>query len=186
MLHWKRAALFVSTAATLGIAVVVGASASAQGRAGLHTAGSEAVLLGSVSGGGIDAAAGGAQASGTSLGPIQIGVGPDWTLNSKLELSGQLTVTCGPFLNDRSNGSAFFTVSEANGHDVAHGNGSLQSLPCDGVGRAFAVTVVASDHPFKPGSGVVQASAFACGTDPNTFQFVCQNGQATANVSIKK
>jgi hypothetical protein len=185
MLHWKRAALFVSTAATLVIAVVVGASASAQGRAGLSAGGSEAVLLSSVSGSGIDAAAGGAPASGTGLGPIQIVVGPNWTLDSKLALSGQLTITCGPFLSS-SNGSAFFTVSEAVGRDVAHANGSLQSLPCDGVGRTFAVTVVAADHTFRPGSGVVQASAFACGTDPSTFQFVCQNGQATANVTIKK
>ena len=187
MLHWKRAALLASTAATAVVAIVVGASVSAQGRAGLGAAGSEAVLLSSVSGAGIDAVAGGGGASGTSLGPIQIVIGPDWTLDSKLQLSGRLTITCGPLIQDSQDpSSAFVNISEVTGHDVAHASGSLQSLPCDGVARTFAVTAVAFDHPFKPGSGVAQASAFACGTDPNTFQFVCQNGQASADVSIKK
>lgn len=187
MLHWKRAALLASTAATAVVAIVVGASVSAQGRAGLSTAGSEAVLLSSVSEGGVDAGAGGGGTSGTSLGPIQIVIGPDWTLDSKLQLSGRVTITCGPLIQTGLNsGSAFVGISEVTGHDIAHASSSLQSLPCDGVARTFAVTAVAQDHPFKPGSGVAQASAFVCGTDPNTFQFVCQNGQASADVTIKK
>jgi hypothetical protein len=183
MSHWKKAALAMSSALTLLALAVLAAPASGGGGV-LQAIGAKAALAATTSG--VDAQAGGGAATSTGLGPIQMSIGPDWTLQGKLSLSGSLTVTCGPFLPDQSeSSSASVSISEAAGHTIAHASGSI-SPACDGATHTYVVMATAQDVPFRPGTGTASANAFACGTDLNSFQFMCQDGQASGQVSIKK
>lgn len=182
MNKWNLARLSLGVFAPLMLFGALGFSATGAGRAVL----AEAMPLGANSSAGIDAGAGIDQVTGPGLGPIEITIGPDWRLDGKLLLIGQMTVRCGPFVPGTSGFSfASVLISQAAGHTVAHAFGSI-SPACDGVPRAYAVTAVAADVPFHPGTGVATAGATACGVDPFTFQFVCQSGQATSEISIRR
>ena len=181
MSRWKKLALATTTALTLlALALTTGGAATA-----LRAVGASASLAGATAP--IDAQAGGGGATSPGLGPVQLAIGPDWTLRDKLTLTGQLTVTCGPFLpNDSESSSATVSISQAAGHTVGHATGSLTPA-CDGAPHTYVVTATVQDVPFRPGSGTASATAFACGFDPFSFSFLCQQGQAgPQSVSIKK
>lgn len=180
MSRWAKLALAVTSALTLlALALTTGGAATA-----LRAAGVSAALARSTAP--IDAQAGGGGVSGSGLGPIQMSIGSDWTLVDKLTVSGSLTVTCGPFLPGSGSSQAQVSLSQAAGHTVGHAFGSITPA-CDGVAHTYVVTTTVQDVPFRSGTGIANASAFASGTDPFTFQFEFQSGQAgPQSISIKK
>jgi hypothetical protein len=180
MSHWAKLALAATSALTLlAVALTTGGAATA-----LRAAGVSAVLVRSTAP--IDAQAGGGGATSPGLGPIQMSIGSNWTLVDKLTVSGPLTVTCGPFLPGSGFSQAQVVLSQAAGHTVGHAVGSITPA-CDGVTHTYVVTATVQDVPFRSGTATVNASAFASGTDPFTFQFESQSGQAgPQSISIKK
>lgn len=185
MSRWKRLVAYSSGAITVAIVGTVVASLTPAGAAALHAAGG--AVVGALAGHRptVDANAGGSGGSGPGLGPIVISVGPKATLTSKLTANVDVTVSCGPFLQEQFS-ELSVQLSEAAGHTVAQGFGGLTApLPCDGGAYTFVITVTAQNVPYHPGSGVAAVFADACGID--TFgNPVCDSGQASAFVRLKK
>jgi len=75
-------------------------------------------------------------------------------------------------------GNINIEIRQRQGNKIVRGGGSLPSgfgpEACDGVTRTFEIRVDAFFSPFRMGSGLVKADAFACGTVP-TGEFVCLN-----------
>jgi hypothetical protein len=183
MTRWKKVLVAASTGATLVVMATVAASASGTGRSALRAAGAHVALA---AGTPASNAQSGGVASGTGLGPIQISIGDRWTLQGQLIVKGSVTITCGPLLaNQEFSSNAQVTVEEALGDHVGHASAFLPSLTCDGARHAYPVTGLVSDVPFRPADGAVSVSANACGQDPSSFQFVCQNGTALAPITVK-
>jgi hypothetical protein len=184
MTRWKKVLVAASTGATLVVMATVAASASGTGRAAMRAAGSHAVLMASTSAG--SAAPRGGTASGPGLGPIQVSIGRSWSLQVQLIVSGSITVTCGPFLpGTNSSTNAQVTTEEALGDKVGHAQGFVNQLTCDGAKHSYQVSTLVSDVPFRPAEGAASVSANACGQDPSSFQFVCQQGTAIAPITVK-
>jgi hypothetical protein len=181
--HWNRALLALSSVVTLLVLGVVTASATGTGAGTLRAAGSQATLLAGITP--VKADAAGSVATGPGLGPVQIAIGNTWTLDGDLLARGNVTITCGPFTTVNP-ASGQVTIVESAGDKVAHANGQLSQLSCDGAAHRNAVTVLASDVPFRPADGVAVVDVSACGVDPTTFQFICQPGHALAKVRITK
>jgi hypothetical protein len=183
MTRWKKVLVAASTGATLVVMATVAASASGTGRSALRMAGAHVALAANTP---ASSAKPGGVASGPGLGPIQISVGDRWTLQGQLIVKGSLTITCGPFLpNTEFSSGADITVEEALGDHVGHAQGSIQSLTCDGARHAYPITALVSDVPFRAADGAASASARACGQDPSSFQFICQNGAAITPITVK-
>jgi len=191
MTRWKQFLVAASTAGTLVVLATVAASASAPGRTALHVAGAQAVLFASGSPhagqpGATPNGGGGGVTSGPGLGPIQISIGDRWTLQGQLIATGSVTITCGPFLpNNSGSSSAQVTVEEALSDHVGHAQAFLSSLTCDGAHHSYPVTGLVSDVPFRTADGAASVTANACGQDPASFQFACQNGSAIAQITVR-
>ncbi|TMC11402.1 MAG: hypothetical protein E6J41_06140 [Chloroflexi bacterium] len=184
MTRWKKFVVAATTGATLVVTATVVASASGTGRDALRAAGGRAVLMASTSTG--TAQPRGGSASGTGLGPIQVSIGKTWDLQVQLITSGTLTVACGPFLpGTQSSSGAQVTVEEVVGDKVGHAQGFVNSLTCDGARHPVQVSALVSDLPFRSAPGAVSVSANACGQDPSSFQFVCQQGNAVSAITVK-
>jgi hypothetical protein len=182
MTRWKKVLVAASTGATLVVMATVAASASGTGRAALRAAGTHVVLAASTST--ANGQARGGVASGPGLGPIEISIGDRWTLQGQLIVKGSVTIRCGPFLSDGGS-NAQVTVEEALGDHVGHAQAFLQSLTCDGARHAYPITALVSDVPFRPADGAASVSANACGEDPSSFQFDCQQGTAISPITVK-
>jgi hypothetical protein len=180
MSRWAKLAVALTSALTLlAVGLTTGGAATA-----LRAAGVSAALARSTAP--IDAQAGGGGATSPGLGPIQLFIGSNWTLADKLTVSGPLTVTCGPFLPGSGFSEADVVLFQAAGHTVGHAVGSIAPA-CDGVAHTYVVTATVQDVPFRSGTATATVSAFASGTDPFTFQFESQSGQAgPQSISIKK
>jgi hypothetical protein len=183
MTRWKKVLVAASTGATLVVMATVAASASGTGQSVLRAAGAHVALAANTP---ATSAKPGGVASGPGLGPIQISIGDRWTLQGQLIVKGSVTITCGPFLpNQNSSGNAQVTIEEALGDKVGHAEVYLNSLTCDGARHAYPVTALVSDVPFRPADGAVSVTANACGQDPGSFQFACQNGAAITPITVK-
>jgi hypothetical protein len=183
MNRWKRTAAIVSAGVTFATAGAVVASLTPAGAAAFRDAGN--AIAGTLSqnrplvNGGP-----GVGSSGSILPPMVITINPKAHLTSKLTVDIEVTVSCGPFVTAEFS-SLSLQLSEAAGHTVAQGFGSLNSLDCDGSNVPYLVTADAQNVPFRAGTGLVSVQAFAQGIDPlGNFDFESQTAQST--VSIKK
>lgn len=184
--RWKRTAAVVSVGVTFATAGAVVASLTPAGAAALRDAGNAIVGTLSQHRPQVDAVAGGGADSGF-LPPMVITIGPKAHLTSKLTVDVIVSVSCGPFLPASEFGNNLTVLlSEAAGHTVAQGFGFLATLPCDGSTYRLVVTADALNVPFRPGSGLANVSAFACGFNTSVGSVVCESQSAQSFVSIKK
>ncbi len=178
----KLASLVTISTLTLMLVSVLAVSARPATSGALRSVGAAAAQAFSAT---RPAAENGVGAAATGFLPtIQITIGSPVRLLDKLQLTGDVTIACGPFISlDFS--FASYQLSEASGHTVSHAFGSIPALICDGAPHTFAASLVGQDVPFRPGTGVAQVFANACGLTPN-FTSACVSGNATSEVAIKK
>lgn len=182
MNRWKRSAAIVSVGVTFATAGAVVASLTPAGAAAFRDAGN--AIVGTLSQHRPVVDGGGGGGSGSILPPMVITINPKAHLTSKLTVDVEVSVSCGPFVSSQFGGLSL-QISEAAGHTVAQGSGSLNSLDCDGSTVPYLVTADAHNVPFRSGTGLVSVSAFAYGVDPlGNFDYETQSAQST--VSIKK
>ncbi|MBO0838241.1 MAG: hypothetical protein J2P28_22365 [Actinobacteria bacterium] len=129
------------------------------------------------------AGGGGGQATGV-IPPIAISVASPVTLVNKVQLNVEVTVTCEPFVFLNST-SASITVTEPSGHVVSEAMGQLPAFTCDGSPHTYGLSLIASNVPFRPGTGVAHSSAVATG-DINLGAFSSVTGTNTQTVDIAK
>lgn len=97
-------------------------------------------------------------------------VGTTAQLVAGVEVDIPVTVTCA--LPPNASGGEIFqsiaSVEEAVGKSIAHGQGGLPGVPCDGASHAVTSRLLAdtSGPPFKPGQAVTAASVFFCFNTP--------------------
>lgn len=178
MIAWRRLLAVAATLITLTLVTGAVISATQTGT------GAFSWLASNVPVANVAAAGGGGGQATSVLPPIAISVASPVNLVSKIQLDANVTVTCGPFVSVISS-SASVTVSEASGHVISHATGTVPALICDGGPHTFAVTLIASDVPFRPGKGTANSSAFAFGTAPD-FSQVSVSGSNTQAVDISK
>ena len=175
MSYWTKLALATSSALTLlVVALTTGGPATALRAIGANAAVAAAAAP-------IDAQAGGDHTTAPGKGAIQITIGPTWTIQSLWKLTGEITVTCGPFLQvAKGFDLATVTIKQhsdmVSGATAGHATGSV-FLRCDGAAHTYAVTAWVGGT-FVPGTATAAAFAFASGIDPATFRFEFQTGQA--------
>ena len=182
---WKRALALLTGAITIAVAGVVVASMTPAGAAALRGAGG--AITGAISAARplVETSAGGGGGSGQQLGPIVLSIKPRVHFVSKLTADVDVSVTCGPFVEeDFSNLNV--EITQAAGHTVAHAYGTLGSpLPCDGNTYTFVVTVEAQNVPLRTGRAQADAYADASGVDAfGNFEY--QQGSTSAAVALKK
>jgi len=184
MKRWKRTAAVGSAVLTLATAGVVVASATPAGSLALRAAGH--AITSALSGVRpvVDANAGAGGGSGANFPPLVVTVGPKARLTSKLTIDVNVSITCGPVLEENYS-FANVELSEAAGHTVANAYGGRSSFPCDGNTYTFVVTTQAQNVPFRPGSGIANVYAQMCGAD-SLGNFGCEDANTTSAVSIKK
>jgi hypothetical protein len=130
---------------------------------------------------------GGGGTSGTGLGPARVSIGANWALQGQLITSGNVTVTCGPFLPGTSSSSATITVEEVVDGHVGHATnpGSFLSLTCDGAAHVYQTTLLVNDLPFRAANGAAAVNVNACGETLSSLQFACQNGSSIEQITLK-
>jgi len=88
-----------------------------------------------------------------------------------------VSLTC-DFPGNVEFGNINIEVQQFQGNKIVRGGGSLAAgfghEECDGIAHTFDVRINAFFSPFRPGSGLVRADAFVCGTDPEG-QSICLN-----------
>jgi hypothetical protein len=103
--------------------------------------------------------------AGASAAGMTLTVGTTAHLVAGVEVDVPITLSCAP-LPPPSFGTVFdmssVRVEEAVGKSIAHGEGFIPTVPCDGASHTATAAVIAdtSSPPFKRGQAVV-TSAFA-------------------------
>jgi hypothetical protein len=114
--------------------------------------------------------------------PASVSLGPSFSLENRIAITGQVTATCGPFFFGGS-GNLFLGIDQAAGRQVAHAFASTTPT-CDGTPHTYTLTAIASNLTFHRGSAVATASVFAQGYDIH-FNFVSEDASTTQFVSLK-
>lgn len=184
MNRWRRTAAIASVGVTVATTGAVIASLTPAGAAAFRDAGNAIVSTLTQHRPQVDGAAGGGGGSGSNLPPMVITIGPKAHITSKLTVDVTVSVSCGPFASTQFS-FLNLQVSEAAGHTVAQGLGSLPALACDGNTYPFLVTADAVNVPFRSGTGLASVSAQACGLD-FFGNFDCENQSAQSTISIRK
>jgi hypothetical protein len=118
-------------------------------------------------------------------------VGTTAHLVAGVEVDVPITVSCAP-LPPPSSGTVFVMslvlVEEAVGKSIAHGQGFVPEVPCDGASHTATSAVIAdtSSPPFKRGQAVVTA-AFADFCVNTSTGGVCDSaGSAPVTIAIRR
>lgn len=166
----KRVLAVLSTGATLALASGAALASTDSGLGTLRVLGQDAVsALSSLR---PIVNAGAASAIVSSGGSFTVSIGDTGTVSNKLLVTVPLTITC------TGQVFSFMQVEQPSGQDVAHAFAQLQPA-CDGVTRTLAVTAMAQNAPFKPGTAVVSVVATVCGG------FTCQSETTTGTTKLR-
>jgi hypothetical protein len=135
----------------------------------------------------VDAYAGGGGGSGTSPGPVLIGINPDVKLTSRITANVRIQINCGPFVSVYNPPYMQVQLSEAEGRTIANAiNESTPNVVCNGKWHEYTIMVQAQNEPLHaPQRGAEDVNINICGDDASGDE-ECQNGSGSKLVNIEK